>query len=211
MELLYVFAAIPFAVWSLGLVHAAAFAVLFLAFAILFSEDIQQDTFALFVIVNAVLIGLTFWSFGSPLWQFVNSIDFVWFIVEYLIVGGVYAFFRWWLYCKKAAEQVLRNKDSLLAKFNSYNNPGETFRDFLVDYDHIPVANKNKYRIFNWVFVWPISMLRWSLTDLTKALAETIVHLFGGIFNRISYAVFRSAGFNDDMLNRTPVKEEKKN
>lgn len=210
MEVLYVFAAIPFAVWSLGLVHAAAFAVLFVAFAILFSEDIQPETFALFVLINLVLLGLTVWSFGSPLWHFVNSIDFVWFIIEYLIIGGVYAFFRWWLYCKNAAEQVLRNKDSLLAKFNAYNRPGETFKDYLVEWDHIPVANKNKYRIFNWVFVWPVSMLRWSLTDLTRALADAVVHMFGGVFNRISYAVFHAAGFDDKMLNRTSEMNEKK-
>jgi hypothetical protein len=213
MQLVYVFATLPLALWSLQFWWAAAFVVLLIATVVFCADDFEESLLGPYILSTLFLLSFTATFFGHSILAFASTANFGWFLFEYLTFGAGYAVFRWWWLVKQSAAKIIKNREALERQFTSDRYVGsgiKTFEDYLISIRYIPVVVQSKYRIFNWVFMWPFSLLRWTLTDLVKFIADQIVAVFGNLFTRIRDNVFRAAGIDRGLLDKPYVKPEEK-
>lgn len=132
----------------------------------------------------------------------------------YVLIGGVYALFRWQLFCSRKSrelgelESTFRKREgvsgafSLIQKRDFYAflsksryrtdiEDGQHFdKDVLLDYGVVPTAARNKYAIGRFVWWWPVSALGWFLDDFIRELYELVSRGLSGLMDYMARRVF---------------------
>jgi hypothetical protein len=178
---------------------------LVLMLALVFASDPDWQLGPLYLLITLLTGGLlALFGFGNPIkWAFENPSLLFSAIIEYLIIGGLYMFGRWVLYSYDKAKDFKDNQIEYTKEFKSsyYFREGKTFGDFAIARAYIPVAKNNKYRLMVWSIFWPFSMVHWVFHDMFKKIADLLVHVFGGMFDKVRAAIFFRNGVTSDMLN----------
>lgn len=160
---------------------------------------------AFFNFLMFVIVG---YHFGIVVSGWVNWLML---IGAYLIVGIFWSSAKWFLFCRRVRDAVLKAverfspnhnngdfarymlKDSDLRVYNkpNWNDSNEGFSRSEVISHLIPQVNAHRGRVLSWLFCWPMSALRWLLADFLSDFYNTIFQMIRGWFQKIASQVFR--------------------
>lgn len=105
-------------------------------------------------------------------------------VVAYVVIGVVWAMFKWVLFIRKA----LRRARAVFSTMNAADR--KPFPEYAKD--HKPQAAENKSRIVSWMTVWPIS-LAWFLFTYPRKLFVWLYERLSTVFDRITDRIWSSS------------------
>jgi hypothetical protein len=142
------------------------------------------------------------WSGGHPLDWFIDNGDKVFYAaLQYLLVGIFYAVVRWILLSISEASYISNNLESLKKSFVERVNYSGTFEDWLVLQDKMTKLSSSKWRISNWIVLWPISLISYFFKDLLRQLLTAIFDTLKSTLAQIRSTVFHKYGLTAEVLN----------
>lgn len=122
---------------------------------------------------------------ASALWPWVveNPLRLVVYLVGYLIAGGLWSLFKWWLFVRRRMPEV---KEAFQRW--SRDHASAPMDEFIASSYHNPVSlsdNTNQERIMRWMIWWVPSLFWTLLSDLLISIWNRVYDLMAGGYRAI--------------------------
>ncbi len=138
-------------------------------FLLLFLTENEQTflSTASILIFFAIIAALGYFNVFT--WAYHNAGLCLGCFAGYFVVGSIWVFPKWWLYCQGILDKFRDDKEN-----RNISYYGNSTGNYISKLD----LNKNKNRILNWMMFWPLSMISTFLDDF-------VTRIFRAIYNRI--------------------------
>lgn len=153
--------------------------------AICISEALDTDHPGIATIMAVgTVVGLWFLGFYPRDWIANHPFEFLMYIAEYVVAGGVWALIKWYFWLVKIRQYI----ETLQADRDPNIRGALQSRGYPTSF---PVnVSDHKSKIIGWMTLWPASMVWTVLHDPVKWIFETLYRVMATTFDRISLHVF---------------------
>jgi hypothetical protein len=162
--------------------------MIFVTLAILcWCSNEERNTIAnIFMIIVAIVM---YWTHpGIYTWIYNNPIDFIVGIITYVVIGIIWAFFKFKMHIREKVKELIKEHDeSTYAEWHIENT----------------IRRGNKYRIIFWIQYWIPSMLWTFADDFCLGLGRSVYNMFYKRIEKIEDDAIKTVLSN--------IKGEKKN
>lgn len=159
--------------------------------AILFS--VENDTFPLVAAVGIAALAIFQFMFGYPVFAWIlANIGFIITVAGlYFLGGALYSIVRWYFFVnsKSMKEKITRSfEEYKRLSFNENNSENIVRANFLQSASNplLRGAANYKWKISNWIALWPADLLWRLIRNVTVDAIEFIYDSLGGIYKKIS-------------------------
>jgi hypothetical protein len=129
------------------------------------------------------------WSVGdSILWVRNHAIDVLMYALIYLVVGAAWSVFKWWLYVRKAAD----NLREIIVEYNALTEPKPVWTNYLTRYREMPKVSDNKSKIIDWIAFWWFSVIQTFFGEWMHEIFTAVYRMFYNMYDAIAKSVWNS-------------------
>jgi len=139
------------------------------------------------------LFGVWFqdWTWHAPFtWATNHLFDLGMYIVAYLVIGGAWSIFKWYLFVLKSVDDY----KTLAENYSKMQPPStQSWNAFLAyngRYRYPPRVSDNKAQIIDWISFWWYSMIRTVLGDWMRELVGAVYRMFYNVYDAIVKHVY---------------------
>lgn len=164
------------------------------------------------LVVPILIITLAMSGTSGLFYPFQHPSETLAFTLQYMLLGIVYAVFRWTHLSIREARRIKSSHDSL---FNGFQQDcqqyskyrGGTFEFWLTDKGYMSSISRSKMRLARWIVWWPFSLVGYFFSDLIvdfiRLVADFAYKLFGNSFRRLQRWIYSQYGVSAELLDYT--------
>lgn len=109
----------------------------------------------------------------------------------YLVIGFGWSVLKWLMYVSQRAKDYANQADRLKKDFNSISRAYSYKEWVFINYEFPPSVARHKEELLSWFLVWPISILRFLLTDFIVKLRDWFYAITRRLYMRLTTIFFK--------------------